>query len=206
MNTTTKIINVLSVAAGILLGLLVAFNLPTPPDAWEPDPGYRWQDSHVTYSFYKCPTTLDCSTAYEIIRQAAAQWDAACGLSLTEVPNYGNIVFTFSKFYIADNKLVRLSETDSTGFATYPCQWMVGDKCAGSTVTFNNDQVWHTGLYFQRPGHESLPAIALHEIGHALGLAHNASRYSIMYAYQDGAHRLSLAKGDIAKIQALYGQ
>ena len=44
---------------------------------------------------------------------------------------------------------------------------------------------------------------ALHEIGHAIGLAHNFDPGSIMYPYDNGT--ITLGSGDIADIQSLYG-
>lgn len=50
----------------------------------------------------------------------------------------------------------------------------------------------------------SLYQVALHEIGHALGLAHSTDPNSVMYAVVSASnHDLNI--GDIAGIQALYG-
>jgi hypothetical protein len=46
--------------------------------------------------------------------------------------------------------------------------------------------------------------VALHEIGHLLGLAHSQDQNAIMYAYY-GEDRNDLRADDIAGIQSLYG-
>lgn len=46
--------------------------------------------------------------------------------------------------------------------------------------------------------------VALHEIGHALGLAHSVDPNSVMYATVSGSNQ-DLNAGDIAGMQALYG-
>lgn len=197
----------LAIIAGLLLGVAVAIKWPPPPDVWEADPGYRWQEKVVTYSFANCPAIVDCVTAYDAIRQAAAQWNAACGLTLEEIDQNGDIIFSFSKNYLANGSLNTFSESDDIAAAHYPCQWLVNGRCAGSLVVFDIDQVWHTDFFIPQSGHADLRAAALHEIGHALGLSHNANRASVMYPYQAGGYRLStLTPGDIARCQELYGK
>jgi hypothetical protein len=46
--------------------------------------------------------------------------------------------------------------------------------------------------------------VALHELGHALGLGHSTNPNSIMYAYYRGARR-TLNDLDVTSIQGLYG-
>ena len=62
---------------------------------------------------------------------------------------------------------------------------------------FNEDQDWHIG------SDVDLYTVALHEIGHALGLGHSDDPNSIMYPYYHSGAGLS--SDDIAGVQALYG-
>ena len=50
-----------------------------------------------------------------------------------------------------------------------------------------------------------LVTLALHDVGHALGLDHSSYPECVMYAYFTDARR-TLARGDIAAIQLLYGR
>src|SRR5258706_15157989 len=51
----------------------------------------KWDKSEVTYSFLNCPKSIDCGIAFQLVREAAEEWDAVCGLSLTEVASGGDI-------------------------------------------------------------------------------------------------------------------
>jgi predicted Zn-dependent protease len=52
-----------------------------------------------------------------------------------------------------------------------------------------------------------LPSVALHEIGHSLGLEHSPDSSSVMYAYFPlGSLKRDLTPDDIAGIQAIYGK
>ncbi|MDA1213788.1 MAG: matrixin family metalloprotease [Planctomycetota bacterium] len=53
-------------------------------------------------------------------------------------------------------------------------------------------------------GEYDIYTVALHEIGHSLGLSHSAVSGSVMYAAYSGAKR-TLTADDIAGIQAIYG-
>ena len=46
--------------------------------------------------------------------------------------------------------------------------------------------------------------VALHELGHSLGLGHSLDKTSVMYKYYSGARR-TLTADDTAGIQAIYG-
>lgn len=65
---------------------------------------------------------------------------------------------------------------------------LAGDVFFNTAATFNRDQLY---------------AVALHEIGHSLGLAHSSNPNSVMFSHLNTNTRL--APSDVAAIRSLYG-
>lgn len=66
---------------------------------------------------------------------------------------------------------------------------------------FDDQEPWSTTV---QSGRTNLTSVAVHELGHVLGLSHSADRKSIMYPYYMGP-KATLGQEDIQRIQALYG-
>ena len=75
---------------------------------------------------------------------------------------------------------------------------------APATGHFDDDETW--GTVEQSPDRIRLLEVALHEIGHGLGLGHTDDENAIMYpSYNPSAPKTQLGADDIAGIQELYG-
>ena len=71
----------------------------------------------------------------------------------------------------------------------------------GSQVTVINHA--RASLNLSYPLQSVNDAVAMHELGHALGLDHSQSKASVMYPITQGVSQLSA--GDIAGLRAIYG-
>ncbi|WCJ35745.1 matrix metalloproteinase [Euphorbia peplus] len=68
---------------------------------------------------------------------------------------------------------------------------------------FDGDETWSEN---PGPNEVDLESVAVHEIGHLLGLNHSKDPNAIMFAYFNyGVTKRDLATDDIQRIRALYG-
>jgi hypothetical protein len=165
-----------------------------------------WTSDVITWSFAAGGSSSGFSssmTAQEeaVVEQAVQAWAAASGLIFEEVPdspsadiriglgdfnssNSGVLGYTS---YLSDagqlepGAVVRLEDPNETPLTA---------DTAGDLTYSGTDATFYQ--------------VALHEIGHALGLADNADPNSVMY-YQASTSNQQLDATDVAEITALYG-
>jgi len=146
----------------------------------------KWETTELTFKILNCPATLDCASAQDAIRKAFADWQAVSGLSFSETGGSADIELSFT---LNDPEFG--TEGDVLAFAYFPSD--------GGDVFFDDAEQWSlfdgSDLDFY--------VVALHEIGHALGLDHSDDPSAVMYAYSGTA--ATLQRDDILAIQRLYG-
>lgn len=150
--------------------------------------GYQWATRSLTYSYTNLTPDMAPGNVQSAISGAFARWAAVAGLSFSQVSSGGNIVIGFHQGDHGDGY-----PFDGAGnvlaHAFYPS--------TGATH-FDEAETWSdngTGT--------DLASVAVHELGHALGLAHSSVSNAVMYAYYTGMRR-DLAADDIQGIQSLY--
>ncbi len=200
---------------------------PQPAPAPAPAPssgvyafeGPRWSSRTITWSFGNSTYAQDAATpfssavgtAYQsTIQQALQRWASVSGVTLvqqadsTDPSHAANIRIGFADLNTPASNVVGYTSyhytTSSTGISTFSPDTVVRledptkdplTAGSGGSLTY---QGFSTTLY----------QTALHELGHALGLAHSTDASAVMYPTL-GTADPDLDANDIAGIQALYG-
>jgi predicted Zn-dependent protease len=179
-----------------------------------PDPleGPRWPSNLVTWSFATVNLTgqpvqlsdLITNPAYQqVVENAAAAWSAVSGVQLQLVPDSASVDIRVG-FETFDP--MRTGTIGSTAWAASGPYFVPGTIVAVEDPA--QDPLIPTGDgNFQYAGFVSTAQqVFQHELGHALGLAHNTTDpNAVMNPAAGPANNAGPDQSDIAAIQALYG-
>ena len=161
--------------------------------------GCKYQRNDLTFAFLNGTPDLAGGREQDIVRQAFQAWEGVANLRFSEVQPNENPDFRIAwrsgnhgdgdGFDGAGNVLAH-------AFFPPPC----GGPNAGD-MHFDEAETWiddptGTGIL--------LLQVAIHEIGHLLGLSHSQDQSAIMFAFYS-PDRVNLAQDDINGITTLYG-
>ncbi len=177
--------------------------------------GAQWSSTNITWSFATLNYGNDTSDPFSnaitgdyqaAIQWALGQWSSAAPLTFTQVADNSNpsqaadIRIGFGDLNTASTGIIGQTNLRWNGAGTFlpdevvrledPSQFSASPSGAGN-YTYDGTAA-------------TLEQVALHEIGHALGLAHATDPNAVMYA-SVGANNQTLDATDVAGIQALYG-
>ena len=154
----------------------------------------HWPKSNLTYFIVNSTADVSMGIQGSIFRQAFDTWEEFTDLEFTEV-NSSNADLTVA--FISDPSHFQ---------GTTPLAWA---KISASGGVISHTAIEYNDQTFQFnntcSGGYDLLTIAIHEIGHALGLNHSDVRESIMYPFIGfGECKWTLHQDDIDGIQSLY--
>lgn len=165
--------------------------------------GSKWQKNTLTYKFLNSTPDLPVDRQRQIIREAFQRWDNVCGLTFTEAQGSmpQDLSIAFHSGSHGDGEPFDAAggaDGNTLAHAFFPPP--TGGSWAGS-LHFDEFEKWK-----DQPGGTGtrLYNVALHEIGHLLGLSHSQDTNAIMFAYYSES-RNDLRADDIAGVQSLYG-
>ena len=162
---------------GLPLARYVAEN-----DGWD-GPGQGSAD--LTYYFVNDLASLPGNSEQIEIVEAMQLWSAVAAVAFTEASQAGldySIDIDFAPIDGPGNILA---------YAYFP---MVGN------ITFDTAEPWGIDAPID------IKVVALHELGHSLGLGHSDDPNAIMYPFYDDDTQAVLGVDDIAGIQSIYGR
>ncbi|XP_070621519.1 matrix metalloproteinase-17-like isoform X2 [Erythrolamprus reginae] len=166
--------------------------------------GSVWTKRNISWKVKSYPqrARLSRETMRVLIYYALKVWSEAVPLTFHEVGGHTADISV---------EFLQLDHHDSYPFdgpgGMVAHAFFPGDPQRAGTVHFDADEEWT----FRSPDDfgTDLFAMAIHEIGHSLGLAHSSSKHSIMRPYYQGPVgdplQYQLHMEDHAEIQKLYG-
>ena len=153
-----------------------------------------WSFAQINYSdqTFAYDYIIGDAASQSAIRQAFAKWESVCNIDFVEVGDSSTVDIRLGWDYI-----------DGSGPTVGECysSWNTSTNVTfDADIRFETDADWtyspsSSGAYFY--------VVALHEIGHAMGLSHYDGADVVMNTYTGGA--ADLTQGDIEGARALYG-
>ena len=158
----------------------------------------KWEKNRLTWRVTKFPSNdLSEELVIRTMERAFSVWEAHADLKFTETDEgVGDIEIRWETGDHGDGDPFDKSG-GTLAHAFFPRQGR-----ASGDIHFDDDEFWTLGSF----SGINLTQVAVHEIGHSLGLEHTNVRGAIMFpSYEGYRPELDLARDDIEGIQALYG-
>jgi peptidoglycan hydrolase-like protein with peptidoglycan-binding domain len=154
--------------------------------------GSTWANKNLSYRFANYTGDMSQGDVRSQVQNALFSWTSSSAVSFTEVGSGENLTLGFYSGDHGDGSPFDGS-SGVLAHAYYPAY--------GGDIHFDDAETWSTSA---GSGKIHLETVALHEMGHSLGLGHSGVSSAVMYAYYGGA-RTSLTDDDRAGIWSLYG-
>jgi hypothetical protein len=162
----------------------------------------KWSKTDLTYAFDTGTNDIAGSGEFDAVRNAFATWAASTPLTFTEVATTASPDVRIGWRPASDPDLSMVGGT--LAHADFPPGCSVVTNSLPKPVHFDDSEhVWSIGAV---AGAFDVETVALHEIGHILGMAHSAVPGAVMFPTVSPNFRLvALTADDVTGIQSLYG-
>jgi acylphosphatase len=158
--------------------------------------GNRWPGPTVTYQHVNFSPDLTAGEVRQAIRGALDRWSAQIPLNFNESASADMQIGFFAADHGDGSPFDGPSGVLAHCFYPPPNGGAIAGDCH-----FDEAETWSVNT---PPSGIDLPTVALHELGHGLGLAHSAESSAVMYAFYGGPRR-ELTDDDIQGIRSIYG-
>ncbi|PTL82626.1 M10 family metallopeptidase domain-containing protein [Vitiosangium sp. GDMCC 1.1324] len=154
--------------------------------------GYAWSKRDLVFFIYNYTSDMGTAATSDAIRGAFARWAAVTDMRFTQTFTDTGTIDVRLGFHVGDHGDGYPFDGASgvLAHAFYP---------QNGRVHFDDAETWS-----DNGSGTDLASVALHELGHTLGLAHSNESYAVMYAYYSGIKR-NLTMDDVDGIKSLYG-
>ncbi|MEW6369244.1 MAG: matrixin family metalloprotease [Acidobacteriota bacterium] len=165
--------------------------------------GLRWDHTDLTYCFGEMTMQLFPQLVRDAVQEALNTWARVSTVRFqeTELPDHADIVFRFAR---GTHGPCPVSFDGHGGDLAHAFPPPPRDGALAGDVHFDDAEHWVSDSTATGSGTVDLVTIAIHEIGHSLGLDHTSVPGRVMYHSYQGAKR-DLDADDIAGIRHLYG-
>ena len=159
--------------------------------------GSRWNSNNLTYRFTNTTPDLNLADQRNALRGAFDRWSRVTPLNFSETTSGGDILIGWFAGDHGDGS----SFDGSSGVLAHCFYPPPGGGSFAGDCHFDEAETWSVNT---PPSGIDLATVALHELGHGLGLAHSNEPAAVMYAFYGGPRR-ELTDDDIRGIQSVYG-
>nr|XP_033802404.1 matrix metalloproteinase-25 [Geotrypetes seraphini] len=167
--------------------------------------GTVWSKSLLTWrvnSFPRHASFLTNQEIHDLMLKALNVWSRSSEIYFQETSTDADILIDFSRSHHEDGY-----PFDGPG-GTLAHAFFPGEHPISGDTHFDDDEIWTKSL--PEAYGTDLFAVAVHEFGHALGLAHSSAEESIMRPYYQGPvgnpDQYKLPQDDMSAIEQLYGR
>ncbi|KAI3851780.1 hypothetical protein MKW92_013328, partial [Papaver armeniacum] len=134
----------------------------------------------------------------EVLERAFSKWSSVIPVNFTEIQDYKRANIRIG-FYYGDHG-------DGFPFGDMVLAHATGPG-SGAYIHFNAAHTWAVDFNSEKSKSAyDLESVAIHEMGHVLGLNHSSNEESVMWPYgTPGTKNIDFALDDVNGVQVLYG-